>query len=275
MSASRKPTPTDRAARPTGPGRPKDLGKRAAILEAATRLFMTTGYEGTSMDQVATEAGVSKLTVYSHFGDKEGLFANAVQSHCEHYLPPLMFEPEPAPPLREHLLHIARAFFDMISAPEAVIAHRILYSPQIANSPLAEKFWNAGPRLLQDGFAQMLRNRIQAGELDIPDVSRATSQFFCLAKGECHERLVLGCVVDQSETATRAHLEATVDMFLRAYAAAPGTERPASRRKMTKMSIDNDTPAPELDASAATAGRGTSRSKVRVTSGTKLPKGRG
>lgn len=60
---------------PSGPGRPKDLAKRQAILDAAKRLFVSMGYASTSMDAVATEAGVSKLTVYSHFNDKETLFS--------------------------------------------------------------------------------------------------------------------------------------------------------------------------------------------------------
>ena len=53
----------------TGPGRPKDQAKRLAILEAAKTLFMRNGYEGSSMDAIAAEAGVSKLTVYNHFTD--------------------------------------------------------------------------------------------------------------------------------------------------------------------------------------------------------------
>src|SRR5690348_17437726 len=66
-----------------GPGRPKDLEKRAAILEAAKRLFPQHGFEGTSMDAVAAEAGVSKLTVYSHFGGKEALFIETVRCKCD------------------------------------------------------------------------------------------------------------------------------------------------------------------------------------------------
>ena len=64
---------------PNGPGRPKDPAKRKAILEAAETLFLRNGYDGSSMDAIAAEAGVSKLTVYSHFTDKETLFAFAVK----------------------------------------------------------------------------------------------------------------------------------------------------------------------------------------------------
>ena len=41
---------------------------------AALVLFARDGYERTSVDAIAAEAGVSKRTVYSHYGDKENLF---------------------------------------------------------------------------------------------------------------------------------------------------------------------------------------------------------
>jgi TetR/AcrR family transcriptional regulator, mexJK operon transcriptional repressor len=48
--------------------------KRRAIMEAATTVFLGKGYLGTSMDEIAALAAVSKQTVYKHFADKEGLF---------------------------------------------------------------------------------------------------------------------------------------------------------------------------------------------------------
>ena len=52
--------------------------KRRAILDAATTLFLRNGYRGTSMDEIAALAGVSKQTVYKHFADKERLFSEIV-----------------------------------------------------------------------------------------------------------------------------------------------------------------------------------------------------
>ena len=83
-------------AKACGPGRPKDLEKRAAILAAAKRLFPMSGFEGTSMDAIAAEAGVSKLTVYSHFTDKETLFVAAIRARCRRV--------RPSPGLRQGLL---------------------------------------------------------------------------------------------------------------------------------------------------------------------------
>ena len=53
--------------------------KREAIARAALTLFASDGYERTSIDAIAAEAGVSKRTVYSHYGDKENLFLSVVR----------------------------------------------------------------------------------------------------------------------------------------------------------------------------------------------------
>ena len=52
--------------------------KRRAILDAATTTFLSKGYLGTSMDEIAALAQVSKQTVYKHFADKQSLFTEIV-----------------------------------------------------------------------------------------------------------------------------------------------------------------------------------------------------
>ena len=208
------PSPETKAA---GPGRPKDPGKRAAILDAAKRLFVRDGFDGVSMDQIAAEAGVSKLTVYSHFGDKGNLFSEAVRAHCEESMPAALFEPAPAVPLRERPVAIGHAFVAMVMTPDAIAAHRILCAPQVTGSGLADRLWAAGPRPLQASFTAMLERRIRAGELDIPDPPRAASHFFTLLKGEPHSQAVHGLPAGDIGSLD-AHVDSVVDMFLRAYA---------------------------------------------------------
>ena len=109
----------------------------------------------------------------------------------------------------------------MVSTPDAVAGHRMLCSPQVAGSSLSRLFWEAGPQRVHDAFAALLERRVAAGDLAIDDFPRAATQFFSLLKGEPHARQVLGCCDGerQSRAAVEAHLEASVDMFLRAYAA--------------------------------------------------------
>jgi len=89
---------------PPGPGRPKDMTKRAAILDAARQMFTQCDFDGVSMDQIAAAAGVSKLTVYNHFGDKDALFTAVIRYYCDQSLPTTLFQPAAHIPLREVLL---------------------------------------------------------------------------------------------------------------------------------------------------------------------------
>ncbi len=211
--ASRRP-----AAKPApGPGRPKDLGKRAAILDAAKRLFAREGFGGTSMDQIAAEAGVSKLTVYSHFGDKEALFTEAVRAKCEEMLPDDLFQIELEGPLRDQLRAIAQAFFALISSDEAISTQRMMMVPGNIDDNLKQVFWQAGPQRTHDAFAALLQARVDAGELEIPDVPRAAEQFFTLIKGDLHGRMMCGFGERPGRGDVASHLDASVDLFLRAY----------------------------------------------------------
>ncbi|TWG89965.1 TetR family transcriptional regulator [Luteimonas sp. J16] len=203
-----------------GPGRPKDLAKRAAILDAATRMFSRHGFEGASMDQIAAAAGVSKLTVYSHFGDKETLFAETVRVVCGSLMPDDLFEPDPEAPLRVQLAGIARAFFALITSDEALSIHRLLMSPG-SGERLCRMFWQAGPERTQRAFAAFLEACAGRGELDLPDVQRAARQFFALVKGDLHTRMAFGLCERPDPDAVEAHVGAAVDMFLRAYATRP------------------------------------------------------
>jgi len=58
----------------SGPGRGRGYpAKRRAIMDAAAQAFLREGYTRASVDAIAAAAGVSKQTVYNHFGDKERL----------------------------------------------------------------------------------------------------------------------------------------------------------------------------------------------------------
>lgn len=213
--------PTDSAAPRPAPGRPKDPAKRAAILEAAERMFLEHGFDGVSMDQIASAAGVSKLTVYSHFGDKDTLFIAAVEHYCGKQVPESLFAPDPTRPMRPRLEDIARAVLALMASPESVSGFRLMCAPARRDPALAEHFWRAGAGKLQDGFAALLARRTAAGELAIEDTARAAVDFFSLLRGDLHPRLILGSGIPAGFDMD-AHVRGAVDTFLRAYAAVPG-----------------------------------------------------
>jgi AcrR family transcriptional regulator len=70
--AREKPAPTSARSRMTGKQR------REQLIEVGRRLFADKGFEGTSVEEIASRASVSKPVVYEHFGGKEGLYAVVV-----------------------------------------------------------------------------------------------------------------------------------------------------------------------------------------------------
>jgi AcrR family transcriptional regulator len=60
--------------------------RREQLLHVARHLFAERGLEGTSIEEVAARADVSKPVVYEHFGGKEGLYAVVVDREVERFL---------------------------------------------------------------------------------------------------------------------------------------------------------------------------------------------
>lgn len=202
---------------PNGPGRPKDPAKRAAILEAAQRLFMRNGYDGSSMDAIAAEAGVSKLTVYSHFTDKETLFSFAVKSKCLQQVPEVLFDLAEGVPIDQVLLNIGRSFHQLINSDESIELHRVLISHGAQDGKLSQMFFDAGPQRLINEMEQLLIKANAAGLLCIAKPLCAADQFFSLVKGGCNFLLLIGCAKPQSDSETDTHIRDAVELFVRAY----------------------------------------------------------
>lgn len=57
--------------------------RRQQLLDIGRHLFAERGFEGTSIEEIAAQAGVSKPVVYEHFGGKEGLYAVVVDREVE------------------------------------------------------------------------------------------------------------------------------------------------------------------------------------------------
>ncbi|WEL56636.1 TetR/AcrR family transcriptional regulator [Pseudomonas kermanshahensis] len=208
------PMPNDA---PIGPGRPKDLAKREAILEAAKTLFLSLGYANTSMDAVAAAAGVSKLTVYSHFTDKQTLFCSAVMATCQIQLPDLLFEYPEGAPVEEVLLTIARNFQALISSDEAVKLSRLIMAQGSSDPSFGEYFYEAGPKRVLAGMEALLRGAHERGLLRIDNPLRAAEHFFCMVKGAPDYRLLLGCAGPLEGDEAEAHVREVVGVFMRAF----------------------------------------------------------
>lgn len=200
-------------------GRPKDPDKRAAILMAAKKLFTAHGLPGTSMEGIADEAGVSKLTVYSHFRNKEELFRETVFAKCNEHWPEDLFDVQARSPLRERLRLIGRGFLDLVHSQEVIDMYRLMAAE--GQSRFGRLFWEFGPERTLQRFSQVLEAAHRAGELHVPDPRRAASHFFVMLKGEHHVKALVGAAPSPDAAERQRHVEEVIDVFLRAYTGSP------------------------------------------------------
>lgn len=201
------------------PGRPSDQAKRLAIIEAASHRFFNEGFAASSIEQIAADAGVSKVTIYNQFGDKRALFAAAVDFECFKMRDHFSIDTMAAGSVRERLTTIGTAMVDFLSRPEIIAFDRRIAAETETNPEIGAAFLEAGPhRMLQD-FAQFLRHAIAIGELRIDDPDLAGEQFVSMCKGMGDLERRFGAI--QSAEQTQKRIEGAVDVFLAAYSAQP------------------------------------------------------
>lgn len=203
---------------PNALGRPKDMAKRQSILDAAKHLFLSKGFASTSMDAVANLAGVSKLTVYSHFTDKETLFSSAVMAKCTEQLPGLLLALPQGMPIETVLLNIARGFYALINSEESLNLHRLMINLGSQDPKLSQIFFEAGPQRMLSEMGRLLSEIHQSGALRIDNPHNAAEHFFCLIKGAPNFRLLYGYGEPLNAHAVESHVQEVVGLFMRAYA---------------------------------------------------------
>jgi TetR/AcrR family transcriptional repressor of mexJK operon len=198
-------------------GRPKDTAKRAGIIRAAMALFMKDGFELTSMEAVAKKADVSKLTIYSHFANKEDLFKAAVSQRCDQQAMPECFMALADLPVEKALLQLGHRLATLIFSPDSIRLQRVMQAESGRHPHIIKIFYEAGPRRVREAFAELLEIWNRQGKLDVPDVALATEQFFSLLKGEKLLKTLMHLETRTNPHDMQKHVQAAVQLFLTGY----------------------------------------------------------
>jgi TetR/AcrR family transcriptional repressor of mexJK operon len=199
-----------------GPGRPRSEEKRAAILEAAGDLFLAHGPAGTSMDAVAERAGVSKQTVYSHFGHKEALFEACIAGKVGLYrvgdIPDLAaLDP------REGLTELAGRLLELLMDEQVIAMFRVVIGTSATHPEIGALFHRNGPQRVIDALAGVLEHYASRGRIRVEDAPEAAALFIDMLAGHLHTRMLMGVGKPLVRAARRRHIERTVRRFMRLF----------------------------------------------------------
>jgi TetR/AcrR family transcriptional repressor of mexJK operon len=210
-------------------------GKRTAIMRAATHIFITAGYERANLDVIAAEAGVSKQTIYNHFGDKAKLFvavvdaARAGADQDTELDESLLTDPST---LEQDLLRLGRQFLTATLDPEVSALRRLIiaevsHHPQLHRSCGSDEP-QSGPKLL-GWLIQRIAVLTAQGVLSADRPDRAAAHFVSQLTYEGQQRSKYGTLPLAPWEIDEICADAT-DLFLRAYRIVPAQKQAKSRR---------------------------------------------
>jgi TetR/AcrR family transcriptional regulator, mexJK operon transcriptional repressor len=171
-------------------GRPRDFLKRKAILDAAGALFLDRGIPTTSMEAVAERAGVSKMTLYSHFPDKSALLAAVFERTLKETVLPELAEDEV--PAAERLSEFGERLVGYLTQPEIVRTASMMAANAAEFPELAAAFYAAGPAAVLARVAHYLEAVEKREGLHLPAPALAAEQLVAAWLGVDQLRESLG-----------------------------------------------------------------------------------
>jgi TetR/AcrR family transcriptional regulator, mexJK operon transcriptional repressor len=175
-----------------GRGRPRDLGKREAILDAATALFHARGIAATTMEAVAEKAAVSKMTVYSHFPDKPSLLAAVFERNISFIQLPELADKSDLPSSLDALIVFGERLVSFLTRPEIVKSGRLMAASAQDHPALAAAFFAAGPAQMLARVSTFLRSLCARGLVSIDEPDQAAEQLIAAWLGMSQLKQNLG-----------------------------------------------------------------------------------
>ena len=166
--------------------------KRGQIMAAARAVFMEVGYANASMDVITRRAGVSKATVYAHFGSKAQLFGAMVSDECERRMKPGAPVEVAAATPEAGLIELGRRYADLLFS-EGVLALGRLVAAESARQPdLAEAFYQAGPAVALETTTRFFEEMGKRGGLRVPEPRIAAELFLGAIRSDLYLRRFIG-----------------------------------------------------------------------------------
>lgn len=145
-------------------------------MDAAIALFLTKGYDQTTLEQVAKAAGISSATVYKHFPTKAQLFGGIMSRLWEN-------EPDDGPSLPENgnpelgLTIIGQSYANLLCDVQTIDLFRVVIAEAPRFPELGQELYERGKKPYLDRLAQYLEQETAARTLIIEDIDLATRQF--------------------------------------------------------------------------------------------------
>lgn len=208
--------------RTDAPEERRSARKRRAILDAATAAFLRNGYRGTSMDEIAALAAVSKQTVYKHFADKRSLFTEIVTGTVDEVADPVydeVRELKDSGDIAADLRDLARRQVAAVMQPRLLQLRRLVIGEAGRFPELGRAFYERGQGRTIPALAEAFERLTARGILRAEDSYTAAVHFNWLIMSYPMNRAML---LGDEEIPGPAELDRFIDAGVAAFLAAYG-----------------------------------------------------
>jgi TetR/AcrR family transcriptional repressor of mexJK operon len=203
-------------------GETRAARKDREIIEAATAAFIAKGYDGTSMEEIATKAGASKQTVYKHFTDKETLFCEVVESTASQtndVVESVTMLLSEAQFMEGGLQQLARRMTTTLMDDDLLKLRRLIIANADRMPQLGRSWYEKGFERMLASVASCFQKLTSRGLLQTSDPRLAASHLFgMLLWIPMNEAMFTGSN-PRSKADLERHADASVEAFLAAYGA--------------------------------------------------------
>ena len=201
-------------------GETRSARKDREIVQAATAAFVSKGYDGTSMEEIATKAGVSKQTVYKHFTDKETLFGEVVQStatQANDVIESVTTLLSEAKFMEGGLQQLARRLITMLMDEELLKLRRLIIANADRMPQLGRSWYEKGFERMLASMASCFQKLTSRGRIQTSDPHLAASHFFGMLLWIPMNEAMFTGNNPRSKAELERHADASVEAFLVAY----------------------------------------------------------
>ncbi|MEO8759131.1 MAG: TetR/AcrR family transcriptional regulator [Devosia sp.] len=193
----------------------QDPVKRAQILDGAKRCFLSVGFEAASMNEITSEAGVSKGTLYVYFKDKEDLFKELIDREKSAVAGAAKKELERPGSMAEKLHRFGTYVTSRLTSEDVIRAQRMVLGIAERMPEIPTRFFGSDAFSAHLLLQAYLDTQVAAGELVIDDTELAARQFLELSMASVFKRRLFGNLPAPMPMPEIEHVvDKAVDMFL-------------------------------------------------------------
>lgn len=195
-----------------------DDSKRRQIIDGARSVFMTLGFDGASMGEIARAAGVSKGTLYVYFADKNALFEAIVEQEILEQ-GEASFTFDPTREVETTLREFGEAYIRLLCRPGGGSAIRTVMGIAERMPEVGRRFYDNVIARTIHRLADYLKARAAQGEVAIEDFELAASQFMMTCQASLFMPFVFQAAPSPCAQDLTRVVESATRLFLARYRA--------------------------------------------------------